>query len=134
MYPVLFAMGREPQEKWHIDIVIGLLHIGVGVVQYVVLDPPDVRVRPYKVHGKAQAPVHGLFFRIGAVYGIVHDAHPYPGHPQPAYYIEHEYHPYMYDNSGAHDRKGPQEQEEHKASLPVHARVGVPVGTAVPEM
>ena len=134
MDPIFFGMGRESQEKGHIDIVIGLLYIGIGVVQYIVLDPPDGRVRPYEVHRIAQIPVHCPVPGIGAVYGIVHDAHSYPGHPQAAYDIEHEHGPDLCDKPCVQNYNGGQKKKEHQDGLPAHAIIGMPVGTAVLEM
>jgi hypothetical protein len=120
MGPIVFGMGRKPQKKWRIQIVICLVYIGVGVMQYIVLNLPDLGIGAYHIKRISQQSVDGFVLGIRPVNGIVHYPHPYPGHAKTAEYIQAKEHPDTRYQSAAEQYQGYDEQGHHNDGLSNH--------------
>ena len=56
-----------------IDIIIHFVDIGVGMMEDIVLLPPEKVAAAHQVQGEAHQPVDAPVFRIAAVVAVVHD-------------------------------------------------------------
>lgn len=125
MHPVSFCVGRKPEEKGSVDIVICVFNIRIGMVQDIVLYFPYGGIGPDKVHGVTQPGVQPGMFRISPVDGIVHDPHADAGHSQPAAGVKDEQQPYGSNQPCIDQYKGHKKQGEHEGCFKKHAVVAV---------
>ena len=90
MQAIFFGMWGKPKEKRSVDVIVGPLYIGIGMMEYIVLDFPNSGITSYEVHGIPKICVHFLVFGVRSMDGIVHNAHSYSGHSYSTYYIKTE--------------------------------------------
>lgn len=120
---VLFV-GREPDEPAEIKVFVVLVDVGVGVVDNIVGDLPDVAVGPEHVESIAQKLVDRLVGGVGAVEGVVGDGEADAGH---AYAHEEGHNPHAVDRKrAAHDQRvGSEIETQQDNGFDYHLRVGV---------
>ena len=75
---------RDPEQRARVQVGVDANHVGVGVVQHVVLLAPQRPGGADQVGREGQHPVPGGVRRRAAVVGVVHhvEAEPRPGQPQ----------------------------------------------------
>ena len=118
-------MWGEPKEKGSVNVIVCPFNVGVGMMEYIVLDFPDSGITTYEVHGVPKICVHFLIFGVRSMDGIVHNAHSDSGHSNSTYDIKTKKQQGGYHHSGIYENQGGKKNSEHDHGLQNHAFVGM---------
>ncbi len=124
MQDVSFRIGRKSQEERCVDVIIPFRNVGVGMVQYIVLDPPNGRIGPHHVQGIAQKLVDEGSFGVRAMDGVVHHTHADACHAKSAEDEAGKQLPGLINHSGNHQQHRREINGHHDNSLDDHLSVG----------
>ena len=75
MHPLQARVLAETQWSARRDVLVHIVHVGVRVVDEVVLDPPIEHIAPEEIDAAAQELVDPNVSAGRAVHGVVHHAH-----------------------------------------------------------